>query len=64
MSNRVMKASAKGIIPGQSATIVAIKMLKGTYTVSLILFVKGKVVNYRISPTDVSIWKRGHIFVG
>lgn len=35
MSNRVMKASAKGIIPGQSTTIVAIKMLKGTQTICI-----------------------------
>jgi hypothetical protein len=27
--DRVMKASAKGIIPGQASSIVAVKMLKG-----------------------------------
>ena len=28
---RVMKAEAKGIIPGQVTTIVAVKMLKGNH---------------------------------
>ena len=30
LSNRVMKATAKGVIPGKVESTVAVKMLKGT----------------------------------
>ena len=30
LSNRVMKASAKGVLPGKVESTVAVKMLKGT----------------------------------
>ena len=50
--NRVMKASAKGVLPGQLKSTVAVKMLKGTY-------IRTYTKSLAVLWLDLIVWGRG-----